>query len=347
MKKHRLLCVAALAIALTGCSGANDEPTLVQTGMQAIENSYYKEALGSFEEAIAAEEDVLEAHRGSGMAYMGLGDYEKAVTSFRQAVMLTDERMEDTKKDILYYMASAQYKMEDYIGTISTCDDILTMASEADARYLRGTCYLELEEKEKASVDFDAAALLAPNDYDLFLNIYISYLDKNLSAEGNKYLQQALSIDGKSDEDAYNKARIYYYLEDYENAKNLLMPLVEDKNEQGMLLMGKVYMEIDDMPHSRKVYEEYLAEYEPNAEVYNGLVLCDLSENNYDAALQNIEKGMAVEGEQGKQELLFNSIVAYEGKRDFASAKAKAQEYVERYPSDEAGIREYEFLSTR
>ena len=52
-------------------------------------------------------------------------------------------------------------------------------------------------------------------------------------------------------------------------------------------------------------------------------------------------------GNEGKQELYFNEIVAYERKQDFDTAKTKAEEYVSRYPSDEAGQKEWEFLSTR
>ena len=37
--------------------------------------------------------------------------------------------------------------------------------------------------------------------------------------------------------------------------------------------------------------------------------------------------------------------LSYQG--DFENARAKAQEYVEKYPSDERGTREYTFLQTR
>ena len=44
---------------------------------------------------------------------------------------------------------------------------------------------------------------------------------------------------------------------------------------------------------------------------------------------------------------MYNTIVAYEYQGDFENARAKAQEYVEKYPSDERGTREYTFLQTR
>ena len=45
--------------------------------------------------------------------------------------------------------------------------------------------------------------------------------------------------------------------------------------------------------------------------------------------------------------MLYNEIVAYEYKRDFATAKEKMKIYLEQYPEDEAALRENEFLSTR
>ena len=47
------------------------------------------------------------------------------------------------------------------------------------------------------------------------------------------------------------------------------------------------------------------------------------------------------------QDLYFNEIVAYEKKLDFVTAKTKAEAYVASYPADEAGQKEWTFLSTR
>ena len=47
------------------------------------------------------------------------------------------------------------------------------------------------------------------------------------------------------------------------------------------------------------------------------------------------------------QSLLFNEIVAYEKKLDFATALTKAQEYVDMFPEDFAAKKELAFLKTR
>ena len=87
--------------------------------------------------------------------------------------------------------------------------------------------------------------------------------------------------------------------------------------------------------------------YGETPEAYNGMVLCDITDENYDSALENITKGLALSNDKGKQDLYFTESVVYEKKLDFATAKEKAAEYVKNYPADEAGIRENNFLKTR
>ena len=63
--------------------------------------------------------------------------------------------------------------------------------------------------------------------------------------------------------------------------------------------------------------------------------------------MENITKGLALSNDKGKQDLYFNEIVVYEKKLDFVTAKTKAEAYVASYPADEAGQKEWTFLSTR
>ena len=349
MKKKSIILFLALCLALGGCQKKDEGPTRVETGMSEIENQYYDKALENFQAALSEddEDEKLMAYRGAGMAYMGLGQYDMAAASFEEALKRTTDKMPDTKKDILYYKATAQYKMGDYEAAAASCNEILGIKGEADAYYLRGASYLANQEKDKAKIDFDAAAALAPKDYDLFLNIYMCYEEQKLSANGDEYLQKALAIQGTETKDYYNRGRIYYYLEDYEAAQRELVKPVEEKDAASLLLMGKVYMALSDTAHSKVMYQQYIDAYGETPEAYNGLALAEMSDGNYDAALADIAKGLGLDEEKGKQELYFNEIVAYENKKDFSTAKVKAEAYVQMYPGDEQGKKEYDFLSTR
>ena len=277
---------------------------------------------------------------------MGLGQYAEAAQAFDTALEATDEKMPNTKRDILYYKATALYKNKDYENTISVCDEILTLNQEGDACYLRGACYMAQGDYDKAKTDFDAAVALSPKDYDLVLDIYGCYQEQKRSADGAPYLENALNIEDSSDEGSYQKARIYFYLEDYDNAQSLLNPLVEKKNGEAMALMAKIYLE-GDTTHARNLWQELISSAGESQTAYNGLVLCDIQDGDYASALGNVDKGLALSGEEARQELMYNAIVACERQGDFDTARTKAQEYVEKYPADERGTREYTFLQTR
>ena len=134
---------------------------------------------------------------------------------------------------------------------------------------------------------------------------------------------------------------------DYDNAQSLLNPLVEKKNGEAMALMAKIYLEEGDTTHARNLWQELISSAGESQTAYNGLVLCDIQDGDYASALENVDKGLALSGEEARQELMYNAIVACERQGDFDTARTKAQEYVEKYPADERGTREYTFLQTR
>lgn len=347
MKYRRFIIIPIIALALSGCSQGNDPQSNFNLGMAAIEQQDYQGALTKFSSSIKGEEDLAMSYRGSGIAYMGLGDYDKAIKSFDTALSNTKVKMTETIKDIRLYKAAAQYKMEDYDGTIATCVQILDMGDNADAYYLRGASYLEKSDGDKAKPDFDKASSLVTDDYNLFWNIYECYKGKNMSAVGDEYLQKALSIQGEENSDYYQRGRIYYSLENYDKAKEQLLKPAEEKDKDSMLLLGKVYLALEDPALGKIVYQQYMDQYGESPEAYNGIAMCELAEKSWDTAIATIQKGLELSTEAGKQDLYYNEIVAYENKKDFETAKQKAQEYVDKYPGDLAGKKEYDFLSTR
>ena len=60
-----------------------------------------------------------------------------------------------------------------------------------------------------------------------------------------------------------------------------------------------------------------------------------------DATVCKVPMGRILDKEEGKQELYFNEIAAYEQKLDFLTARDKCAAYVERYPTDEDGVKSW------
>ena len=203
-----------------------------------------------------------------------------------------------------------------------------------------------MDSYEEASADFEQA-YGEDATYDMALRIYGVYLDKDMEADGTRYLEAALSSEAKDAQDHCDRGRVYYYMEDYSNAKKELLEATKKDNTEALLLLGMVYLAQDDVENAQAMYKQYISAVGDSAKGYNGLALCDIRNGDYDSALDNITKGLPTATTDEMQSLLFNEIVAYEKKLDFATALTKAQEYVDMFPEDSAAKKELAFLKTR
>lgn len=341
------LAIMFAALALTGCSAAvSTEKT--DRGYDAVQDADYQTAEKDFETALTEGEDQVEAYRGLGIALMGQAKYREAVDAFSYALAATDDKMPDTVKDLLLYMESAQYRNADYQGTVRTADTALEIDDTLKEPYFyRGAAYLYQGEQDKAKTNFDYVVSLDPKNYSLYLNIYQVYSDCHLSGIGDEYLQTALGSQPESMEDWYHVGQIYFYLGQYDEAATALNKPVSGKYVPALSLMGQIYLAREDYDNAKAIYTQVNSIDQDSTDSYNGLALCALAQDDPDTALTYITQGLALPGNEGKQDLYFNEIVAYEKNLDFLTAKDKCQTYVENYPTDEKGQRELTFLNSR
>lgn len=96
-------------------------------------------------------------------------------------------------------------------------------------------------------------------------------------------------------------------------------------------------------------YEAALAYGLADAEIYNRMALDAIEKEDYESALEYIDKGTAVVGADAQviQDLEFNRAVVYERKSDYERALELFEAYLDQYGSDETVEREIEFLKTR
>lgn len=351
-KRHSLLLAAAVAanvlLLCAGCSKNQVSTKNTDAGYAASEASDFRSAETSFREAISQGEDPVQAYRGLGIALMGQARYEEALEAFNQAIASTDDKMPETVEDLLQYRLTCQYRLKDYEACIKTGEELTQMDSKLVMAYFYiGAARLNLGNLDDAEANFDYAVSLQPEDYKLYLDIYSVYEDAKLSGVGDEYLQTALGIAPQTTEDHYNVGRIYFYLEEYDEAASALIIPVQEEYEPALTLMGQIYLARKDYDNAKATYSQILNLNSQSKDAYNGLALCAIAVDDPDAALDYITQGLSLEGEEGKQELYFNEIAAYEKKLDFLTARDKCRTYVEMYPTDEDGVKELKFLNTR
>lgn len=123
------------------------------------------------------------------------------------------------KKDILSYRAAAYLKIKAYDEAMADCQSIAAdYDMDADVYFLTGEVALAMDSYEEASADFEQA-YGEEATYDMAIRIYSAYLEKDMEADGTRYLEAALSKTADNAQDHCDRGRVYYYMGDYDNAQ--------------------------------------------------------------------------------------------------------------------------------
>ena len=345
-KGHAVVLGMILMAVCTGCGRGNKNENIT-AGMEAIEALNYDSALGCFEAAREAGENERLLYRGEGMAYMGKTMYAEAAQAFETALSLSNGRINSMDYDINYYLAAAYYKQGEMGRAIDVYSAIVALRdSEKDAYYLRGAIYAGQGSLDLAKADFDRAIDLNKTDYDRLIDIYGVLAAEGYKEAGQEYLQAAMDA-GTKNMTNYEKGRICYYLEDYENARTYLEKARDESGYEAVLFLGKTYETLGDNNYAISVYNTYLESEGPNPQVLNQLGLCKMQTGDYAGALGNFQTAMNIENNGMMQVLKMNEIIAYERLGEYKNASVLMDGYLKTYPDDEEAKREYTFLQTR
>lgn len=347
MKRIYIFAVgAAVMMFFTGC-GAKEKTDNISLGMEAVQNLEYESALQYFSAALEEEENERLICRGMGLAYMGLSRYEDAIAYLEKALQLSDGSIQDIDYDINYYLATAYFRNGQPQEALRSYDAILALRpKEIEAYYLRGYVKLYNGDYESAKEDFDKSISLDAQNYDRLLKIYTALVDNGYKEAGKEYLQQVIADNEKTISN-YDLGRIYYYLEDYESAKNYLSQVKISSDYEASLYLGRTYEALGDYNYASSIYNDYTINDQSKPEIYNQLGLCRMQMGEYELALMAFQSAMNIEGNEMMQTLKFNEIVAYEYMEDYKTAAALMSDYLKSYPDDEAAQRENLFLKTR
>ena len=310
MRNKKIIWMLAAGLGmtlLTGCGGENKK-TYEQANTD-LEQGNYDYALNEYQACISAGYKLSQSYRGSGIVKLRTGDYQGAIDDLTSA--LNDEKTgKSDQKDILEYRAAAELKAELYDQAMADCQTLAEDYSlNANDYYLTGCVALAMDSYDEASSNF-SEAYGSDSTYEMAIQIYEAYLTQDMEADGTRYLEAALKTEAKTADDYCERGKVYYYMQDYDNARTELTTASEKDSTEAALILGMVYMAQGDTANARSFYQQYIdADGEDPAKGYNGLALCDIADGDYDSALQNISQGLGDATSDEMRDLLFNEIV--------------------------------------
>ncbi len=338
--------VLGMVLLSGGCS-KKIESVNIKSGMELVEQYDFQGAISYFEQALLNNEDMELAYRGQGIACMGLGKYADAETAFLKSIESAGRHLTALEYDTNYYLAAAYMKQGKYAQAEEIYSAIIALKKkEKDAYYLRACALLRQNRYDEAVADFEKAFSFDSDNLDLLTDAYVEMQAAGFSEQGQTYLQEFMTEKGKKLSEG-ERGILYYYLEDYENARIYLDSFVNGKDPKLSMILGQTYEKLGDMNYAAIVYQSYLDANEPNAAIYNSLGVCLMHQEKYDEAMKAFESGIEMGASDNLQELRFNLIVANEYSGNFAQAKKMMQEYLQSYPDDARAKKENEFLKSR
>ena len=194
----------------------------------------------------------------------------------------------------------------------------LLTAFDNDVRLYLADCYVNIEEYERAVYEYEKIRFWSE--------------ENNASISRSENVAEGL---------------MYYKWNDYKQA----LPILQNAYEEGygdlVLYVGSCYGQLGDLDNMQLYYNVFLQKHEMNSFMYAQYAAISLDEGKLEQALDYIENGKKAEDQSNIKEILFDEIVYYEKIKDYNTAFEKAELFMESYPLDQDGKREYDLLYTR
>ena len=301
-----------------------------------------------FLSACGVDREAQLAKRDEGLSAMASADYKKALGCFDEALAMAQARVTDYEVNISYYKAAAQFLSGDRDGALITYTNLIEFDKDNASNYfLRGSVYLDCGEKKKGLKDYRRAVGIKRDDYELYLEIYNNLLAYGLDGNAAEFLNMALEIEGDSPEYYMYRGRIYMLLTQYEVARITLQKAVDRGSDEAKVYLAQVYDLQGDKETAKKLIDEYVAVPDLSAQALVEVGNLLIAQGEYDQALAIFRQGIEMNDADAMRGLLKGEVAALEFTGDFASAKAKAKEYMESFPADAQMQREMVFLNSR
>ena len=164
-----------------------------EAGNRLAEQGHLEEAISEYDESIRLDPQYALAHATRGAAYDALGQYQRAILDFDDAIALDL----DPNLALAYYSRGLAYlNFDQFEQAVQDFDESIRLDPQyADAYFNRGTAYLNLGQVGRAIQDYDDAIRLNPQDAEAYGNRGSAYGSLGQDQRAIQDYDQAIALD--------------------------------------------------------------------------------------------------------------------------------------------------------
>jgi tetratricopeptide (TPR) repeat protein len=279
-----------------------------QRGISFYRQGQYAKAAAEFEQLVAANAKYEDGWRILGDCYLKLKRYPDATNAFQKAIQLDNNKFASNYGLALAYYNSGKYR--DAVAALGRAERLARTPKDQYQVYrTRGAAYFNLQAFDEAAADLAKANSIQRANYQDSLQLGIAYYKTGKVDEADKFLRQALALNGSSAEAKkylgqmdYARAISAIDKKDFAQATSLLRQYLADHPQDGdaWFNLGLARLFSNDMKGAEQAFQESIKNEPDNWKAHERLGYIYEKSKNYQKALQHYQKASAQSPEAKK-----------------------------------------------
>jgi tetratricopeptide (TPR) repeat protein len=293
MKKY--LCIFYLLPAVFSLALAEGD---FQRGVSFYKQGQYAKAATEFEQLVVANPKYEDGWRILGDCYLKTKKYNEAVSAFQKALQLDGNKFVSYQGLALAYFNSERYR--DAVATLNRGERLARNPKDQHQIFrTRGSAHFNLRQFEQAAADLTKANAIQRANYQDSLQLGIAYYQLGNVAEAEKYLKQALALNGNSAEARKYLGNLGYAAavraiesKKFDEASALLREHVRNNPQDGdgWFNLGLARLFLNDLKAAEEGFQQSLRYSPENWQAHDRLGFIYEKNRNYSKALEHYQK---------------------------------------------------------
>lgn len=168
----------------------------------------------------------------------------------------------------------------------------------AEAYFLKGMCYKDMGETDRAISSFQTAVQTEPNYFDGYMQLGLLYTKKK-DPIALQYFDNAIKVDSMNMEGHYAKAMYFQSQEQYEDAKKVFKQALNTNRDyaEAHYNIGWMLLQQDSTEKARREFERVLITKPNNARAYYNRGLCSEILGEDEKAIEDYKQALVFDPE--------------------------------------------------